>query len=85
VRANDVWTSNFKKYANCELTSKQKENRDVGLLGCDAVVPDVSKALSLLRGPCTPGSWKHESTMRDVRLLPRSSREQRSSELLRSE
>jgi hypothetical protein len=58
--------ANFKKYVNCELNSKQKENRDLGLLGCDAV-PDVSKARSHLRGPSTPGSWEHESTSRDFR------------------
>ena len=51
---------------NCELSSKQKENRDFGLLGCETVVvPDVSAARSL-RGPSTPGSWEHESTMHDM-------------------
>jgi hypothetical protein len=65
--------TNFKKYVNCELTSKQKEKRDFVLLGCDAVVPDVSKALTHLRGPSTPGYWERESTMCYFRLLPRSS------------
>jgi hypothetical protein len=27
---------------NCELSSEQKESRDLGLFGCDAAVPDVS-------------------------------------------